>query len=131
MSEGCIFIFIVHVLWNSSVTLITFTVTQLTCISLAMSAPRISYSSAYPRHALYDINPSFIPYIPHGFHWHSLPPPPIPHKVWIVDCKSCRTFITNRGMKARPRSPTSSEGYIIIFIQGGFALTSKCVSLLV
>lgn len=28
------------------------------------------------------------------------PPPPIPHKVWILDCKSCGTFLTNRGMKA-------------------------------
>ncbi|KAF8070547.1 hypothetical protein FPV67DRAFT_1413745 [Lyophyllum atratum] len=28
------------------------------------------------------------------------PPPPIPHKVWILDCKSCDTFLTNRGMKA-------------------------------
>ncbi|KAJ6625526.1 hypothetical protein B0H10DRAFT_2001740 [Mycena sp. CBHHK59/15] len=28
------------------------------------------------------------------------PPPPIAHKVWILDCKSCRTFLTNRGMKA-------------------------------
>ncbi|KAK0241716.1 hypothetical protein EDD85DRAFT_412192 [Armillaria nabsnona] len=29
-----------------------------------------------------------------------LPPAPIPHKVWILDCKSCGTFLTNRGMKA-------------------------------
>ncbi|KAJ7178421.1 hypothetical protein C8R43DRAFT_872269 [Mycena crocata] len=28
------------------------------------------------------------------------PPPPIAHKVWILDCKSCGTFLTNRGMKA-------------------------------
>ncbi|KAJ6594010.1 hypothetical protein B0H19DRAFT_1205395 [Mycena capillaripes] len=27
-------------------------------------------------------------------------PPPIAHKVWILDCKSCNTFLTNRGMKA-------------------------------
>ena len=27
------------------------------------------------------------------------PPPPIPHKVWILDCKGCGTFLTNRGMK--------------------------------
>lgn len=27
------------------------------------------------------------------------PPPPIAHKVWILDCKSCGTFLTNRGMK--------------------------------
>ncbi|KAJ6587032.1 hypothetical protein DFH09DRAFT_1142357 [Mycena vulgaris] len=28
------------------------------------------------------------------------PPPPVAHKVWILDCKSCGTFLTNRGMKA-------------------------------
>ena len=27
------------------------------------------------------------------------PPPPIPHKVWILDCKACGMFLTNRGMK--------------------------------
>lgn len=27
------------------------------------------------------------------------PPPPVPHKVWILDCKSCGMFLTNRGMK--------------------------------
>ncbi|KAF9024864.1 hypothetical protein BDZ89DRAFT_1068799, partial [Hymenopellis radicata] len=26
--------------------------------------------------------------------------PPAAHKVWILDCRSCGTFITNRGMKA-------------------------------
>lgn len=26
-------------------------------------------------------------------------PPPILHKVWILDCQSCGTFLTNRGMK--------------------------------
>ncbi|KIK28008.1 hypothetical protein PISMIDRAFT_92007 [Pisolithus microcarpus 441] len=34
-----------------------------------------------------------------------LPPPsapthPIAHKVWILDCRTCATFLTNRGMKA-------------------------------
>ncbi|EGN99999.1 hypothetical protein SERLA73DRAFT_180355 [Serpula lacrymans var. lacrymans S7.3] len=30
-----------------------------------------------------------------------LPPPPqLVHKVWILDCNSCGTFLTNRGMKA-------------------------------
>ncbi|KIP08462.1 hypothetical protein PHLGIDRAFT_18909 [Phlebiopsis gigantea 11061_1 CR5-6] len=28
------------------------------------------------------------------------PPPALMHKVWLVDCKSCSTFLTNRGMKA-------------------------------
>ncbi|KZT68227.1 hypothetical protein DAEQUDRAFT_728029, partial [Daedalea quercina L-15889] len=48
------------------------------------------------------------------------PPPPLPaaappapvHKVWILDCKSCGTFLTNRGMKAvlllRPNVPLYS-----------------------
>ena len=27
-------------------------------------------------------------------------PPQLVHKVWILDCRSCGTFLTNRGMKA-------------------------------
>jgi hypothetical protein len=27
-------------------------------------------------------------------------PPQLVHKVWILDCRSCATFLTNRGMKA-------------------------------
>ncbi|KAL1745684.1 hypothetical protein HDZ31DRAFT_81768 [Schizophyllum fasciatum] len=27
------------------------------------------------------------------------PPPPVAHKVWLIDCRSCGTFLTNRGMK--------------------------------
>lgn len=51
----------------------------------------------------------------HQHHRHPFPPPrshthPLPqvqftnnmHIVWILDCKSCGTFITNRGMKVRP-----------------------------
>ncbi len=26
---------------------------------------------------------------------------PIAHKVWLLECKHCRTFLTNRGMKVR------------------------------
>ncbi|KAA1476801.1 hypothetical protein DENSPDRAFT_884588 [Dentipellis sp. KUC8613] len=40
------------------------------------------------------------------------PPPPVAHKVWLLDCKNCRTFLTNRGMKAvlllRPNVPLYS-----------------------
>ncbi|EPQ57581.1 hypothetical protein GLOTRDRAFT_127934 [Gloeophyllum trabeum ATCC 11539] len=37
--------------------------------------------------------------------WHPPQPPPtqrthVPQKVWILDCKSCGSFLTNRGMKA-------------------------------
>ncbi|KAI6046065.1 hypothetical protein EDC04DRAFT_2558740 [Pisolithus marmoratus] len=30
----------------------------------------------------------------------SAPTQPLPHKVWILDCRACGTFLTNRGMKA-------------------------------
>lgn len=35
-------------------------------------------------------------------------PPQLVHKVWILDCRSCGTFITNRGMKASLLSTTLS-----------------------
>ncbi|KAI9068351.1 hypothetical protein FKP32DRAFT_1663791 [Trametes sanguinea] len=38
----------------------------------------------------------------------AMPPPPIPHKVWILDCKTCGTFLTNRGMKTPTHAPSSS-----------------------
>lgn len=31
-------------------------------------------------------------------------PPSLAHKVWILDCRSCKTFFTNRGMKVRKSS---------------------------
>ncbi|KAJ4483297.1 hypothetical protein J3R30DRAFT_3447444 [Lentinula aciculospora] len=50
-------------------------------------------------------------------HWNSAPPPavqqPVAHKVWIIDCRSCGLFLTNRGMKAvlllRPNVPLYSS----------------------
>ncbi|KAF7361801.1 hypothetical protein MVEN_00524300 [Mycena venus] len=36
----------------------------------------------------------------HHHHPYAPAPPPVAHKVWILDCKSCGTFLTNRGMKA-------------------------------
>ncbi|KAF9465021.1 hypothetical protein BDZ94DRAFT_1160892 [Collybia nuda] len=50
----------------------------------------LAYLAQRPAYTQYPTNP--YPSTP--------PPPPIPHKVWILDCKSCRTFLTNRGMKA-------------------------------
>ncbi|KAG7098648.1 hypothetical protein E1B28_000564 [Marasmius oreades] len=45
--------------------------------------------------------PSQVHLFPHNPYPQPLPPPqPIAHKVWIIDCKSCGTFLTNRGMKA-------------------------------
>ncbi|EIW82805.1 hypothetical protein CONPUDRAFT_88867 [Coniophora puteana RWD-64-598 SS2] len=58
---------------------------------------------------------NYFAYPPHGAHaaWTNMPmiqhnpyppapppPPPLLHKVWIIDCKTCGTFLTNRGMKA-------------------------------
>lgn len=37
---------------------------------------------------------------PRHFHPPPAVPVPVPHKVWILDCRSCGTFLTNRGMKA-------------------------------
>lgn len=34
------------------------------------------------------------------------PPPQVAHKVWILDCKSCGSFLTNRGMKVRSPGPS-------------------------
>lgn len=37
-----------------------------------------------------------------GMHTRTFPPPPAPprqHKVWILDCKACGMFLSNRGMK--------------------------------
>ncbi|KAI0063567.1 hypothetical protein BV25DRAFT_1802024 [Artomyces pyxidatus] len=39
-------------------------------------------------------------------------PPQVAHKVWLIDCRSCHKFLTNRGMKAvlllRPHVPLYS-----------------------
>lgn len=38
---------------------------------------------------------------PHSYSQSQVQPNPT-HIVWILDCKSCGTFFTNRGMKVRP-----------------------------
>ncbi|KAI0829904.1 hypothetical protein BC628DRAFT_1408677 [Trametes gibbosa] len=54
----------------------------------------------------------YAPTMPTQLSFVTPPPPPIPHKVWILDCKSCGMFLTNRGMKAvlllRPNVPLYS-----------------------
>ncbi|KAH9485055.1 Protein FAM72A [Psilocybe cubensis] len=54
-----------------------------------------------------DAEPPSFSYLPnqlHLFPQNPYPPytvpAPIAHKVWILDCKSCSSFLTNRGMKA-------------------------------
>ncbi|KAJ3791016.1 hypothetical protein GGU10DRAFT_257290 [Lentinula aff. detonsa] len=69
------------------------------------------YSSRYihlfPPNPYQSLNPAPAP-----------PPPPavqqaVAHKVWIIDCRSCGSFLTNRGMKAvlllRPNVPLFSS----------------------
>ena len=81
--------------------------------------PGASPHSLYPRDdpVAYEPYPPPDPYHPHqSFMRHArpvfppahtiyTPPPQFPapqsHKVWILDCKSCGTFFTNRGMKVR------------------------------
>lgn len=70
-------------------------------------------SDPYPRHqsSIRHSQPVF-----YSSHTIYVPPqqPPTPqsHKVWILDCKLCGTFLTNRGMKAvlllRPNVPLYS-----------------------
>jgi hypothetical protein len=73
------------------------------------------------RHARYDAAPPYSWRTPNSHLSHPLlmrtqsnpyppppaqqqqPPPPVPHKVWILDCRTCGTFLTNRGMKASCR----------------------------
>jgi hypothetical protein len=66
------------------------------------------------------------------------PPPQIAHKVWILDCKSCGTFLTNRGMKVRccaRVSPllleilTSAHLVALILSLGSSTSTSQCLSI--
>lgn len=52
------------------------------------------------------------------------PPPALLHKVWIVDCKACDTFLTNRGMKVSADAFCRVQDRLI-FVEGGFAVTPK------
>ena len=50
--------------------------------------------------------------VPHAHYDPQMFPPfhnQLLHKLWILDCKACGAFLTNRGMKARPLTPTSSH----------------------
>ncbi|KAG8214018.1 hypothetical protein J3R82DRAFT_10773 [Butyriboletus roseoflavus] len=67
------------------------------------------YSPSLPPHPSSAVFSHFaLPQAPANWHipllQHNPYPPPQPpqlvHKVWILDCRSCGTFLTNRGMKA-------------------------------
>lgn len=95
-----------------------------------MDTSGASPHSLYPRNTPTIFEPNPLPDPPHRHqssmrHSHPLIQPPhtifVPpqqvqapqsHKVWILDCKSCGTFLTNRGMKAvlllRPNVPLYS-----------------------
>lgn len=42
-------------------------------------------------------------------------PAPRAHKVWILDCKACGTFLTNRGMKVSGFFSSSSSIIVLLF----------------
>ncbi|KAI0661108.1 hypothetical protein C8Q70DRAFT_1112826 [Cubamyces menziesii] len=67
---------------------------------------QIPWSRAYP------VSGGYVRIVP-GQPFVAPPPPPIPHKVWILDCKTCCTFLTNRGMKVSsslsPATPTRGD----------------------
>ena len=59
-------------------------------------------SAMFTYFALPQASANWQPHIPF-LHHNPYPPPQPPqvvHKVWILDCRSCGTFLTNRGMKA-------------------------------
>jgi hypothetical protein len=58
--------------------------------SFLRHSPAQNLGRQRPSHALHLLQNSI-----------QLPPPPqmLLHKVWILDCKSCGAFFTNRGMK--------------------------------
>ena len=55
--------------------------------------PRVPWQTVNPYARVLQVQPFTSP-----------PPPPIPHKVWILDCKACSMFLTNRGMKVSESS---------------------------
>ena len=60
-----------------------------------------------------------------------MPPPPPPlHKVWIVDCKACGMFLTNRGMKVRLSSDAVRELEIYKLSTGRVAVAPKRAAVL-
>ncbi|KAJ3820147.1 hypothetical protein F5880DRAFT_1590357 [Lentinula raphanica] len=85
--------------------------------------PRLADSYAHYDHSfLSNMYPSRYLHLfpPNPYQTLNLPPPPPPaapqpvaHKVWIIDCRSCGSFLTNRGMKAvlllRPNVPLFSS----------------------
>ncbi|KAH8078036.1 hypothetical protein BXZ70DRAFT_911215 [Cristinia sonorae] len=75
-------------------------------VSYPGSSSILLHNDAHPHPPI--VQPTWRPLPP----MHRLPPPPIPHRVWILDCKSCDMFLTNRGMKAvlllRPNVPLYS-----------------------
>jgi len=107
-------------------------------------------------HALYDnhstrnhhqpptLSHSVFTYLASPLHHHQnppnwfVPPPQIPtppeiiHKVWILDCKSCGTFLTNRGMKVSSLffCPFTNDDLKIFWQLGGFATPTQCPSFL-
>lgn len=60
--------------------------------TVLQTSPRAPWQHPYPR--VIQVQPFVAP-----------PPSPLPHKVWILDCKACGTFLTNRGMKVSRPSP--------------------------
>jgi len=79
-----------HVLYDNSSHSFTPPITSSAMFNyLTHSQPSMSNSWHNHQHHHFPSNP--YPAAP--------PPPPIAHKVWILDCRSCGTFLTNRGMK--------------------------------
>ncbi len=86
-------------------------------------------STMFPPH--HHHLPHQIHLFPHNPYTPSPPPPPIAHKVWILDCKSCGSFLTNRGMKVRAWPAHSTPCLIFVSYLGSTFAEAECVPVLI
>lgn len=74
-------------------------------------ATQFSSAPYHSSRSLPPASPTPSGWLPHHPTMTRVPPPPILHKVWILDCQSCGTFLTNRGMKVSILSLLSYARY--------------------
>lgn len=82
------------------------------------------HPSQWPFHP--SLAPGWLPHPPMSRAAPMPPPPPVLHKVWIVDCKACGGFLTNRGMKVSiVTSCLVTRATLIPFPPGGSPPSTK------
>ena len=72
-----------------------------------------------------SLAPGWLPHAPRIALGPMAAPPPLLHKVWIVDCNTCGMFLTNRGMKVSEPPLRLASGCTKTCPLGGPAAASK------